>query len=520
MKPRHYQLKAEQAFINWFAAGKNKPLIVLPTGTGKSVVAARICQRVLRNDPYARVLVAADRKELVQQNYNKMLSVWPDAPAGIVSSGLNRKDFCAQILFGGIQTMHKNATKIGRVDLMIVDEAQGIQPKGVGMWNNFAEDLKAINPNFCMGGMTATPFRTTAGTLIGGKSPQFDGICYEYKITDAIKEGYLVEVKTPQKEITRLSAKGVKKRGGEFISKELEQAVATDELTAKCCEEIMEHGKDRKTWLIFASGNSHAHKIHEYLKARGLIGHVVTDDTHKKSRDLAVRQLVDGQCQYIVNNMILTTGFDCPRLDLIACLRPTQSAGLWVQICGRGTRLYPNKTDCLLLDFGRNIDRHGPIDQISGSNYIERETKGDAPIKNCPSCFEVIHAAARICPACDFHMPQNDLNLTKRASRGAVLSTQNEPIEIAVLHMELSRNKGKGGKRDTLRVKYTTPLGAISEFICYDHPAQSVAYQKAVQWGGAMESVEDALSKTWGMPKTIVVKKEGKYYSVLRRHMN
>lgn len=485
--------------------------------TGKSVVAAEICRDVLEHTPHARVVVAAHVKELVKQNYQKMKAIWPHAPAGIVSAGLNRREYKSPILFGGIQSMYRRAADIGHVDLLLCDEAHCIPHKGQGMWLSFIEDLHAINPKLRVAGMTATPYRTTTGTLVGGSNPQFDGICYEYSIVKAIKEGYLSEIISRPTE-TYLSTAGVHKRGGEFIAGELEKAVNVDSLTKACCDEIISLGEDRKTWLIFASGNSHAHRIHEYLKSQNLTGHVLTQETSLEERSSAVSQLVGGQCRYIVNNMILTTGFDCPRLDLIACMRPTGSPGLWAQMCGRGTRLFPGKENCLLLDFGRNIDRHGPIDEITGSEWFEKKEKGDAPIKNCPKCFSVIHAAARICPECEYEFPVNDLDLTKVASGGALLSYQNkQPKLVAVLNIQKKRHKGREGKPDTLRVDYTTLAGSVSEFLCYDHPEDSWAYQKACNQWGHYSSVEAALSEAWITPKSIKIQKEGKYFKVLQK---
>ena len=517
MKLRPYQQKAVDAFIEWMVDGKDRPLIVLPTGTGKSVVAAEICRDVKMHAPHRRIVVATHVKELVRQNYEKFMAVYSNAYAGIVSSGLKRKEYHKDIVFTGIQSAYKNAIKFGHIDLLLIDEAHCIPPKGMGMWNRFITDLKSINPNMRVGGMTATPFRMTTGTRIGGSHPQFNGVCYEYKILDAIKQGYLSEIVSAPVETT-LSTEGVGKRGGEFIQSELEKAVDVDETTQKCCDEIISLGQGRKTWLIFASGNSHAQHIHEYLQSKGLHGYCITTDD-QSMRDQAVQELTDGKCRYIVNNMIFTTGFDCPRLDLIACLRPTQSPGLWVQICGRGTRLHPGKENCLLLDFGRNIDRHGPIDEISGSEWFESKEKGDAPIKNCPECFELVHAAAMICPNCQYKFPARDLNIAQTASRGAILSSQQtEPFDVEVLDMKVTRNKGKNGKPDSLRIKYITLVGDASDFLFYDHPAQSYPYQETVKKFGHLSSVEDALKVKWNKPKTIKIKKNKKYFDIIERY--
>lgn len=346
MKPRPYQQEAIDSALQWFRDGKDKPLVVLPTGTGKSIVAADLCRRIVQGHSRARILVCVHVKELVKQNYEKLLAIWPGAPAGIYSAGLGLRQHNAQILFCGIQSVHRKAALIGHVDLLISDESHLIPRKGEGMWRTFEQDLKAINPKMVKLGMTATPYRLDSGLIVGGDKPQFNGICYEYGVSKAIGDGWLSEIISAPV-TTHLTTEGVRKRGKEYIPGELEKAVDTDELTAACCDEIIELGKDRKSWLIFSSGNTHAKHIHEHLQSKGLKGYVVTQETNKTDRSTAIAQLTDGLCQYIVNNQILTTGFDCPRLDLIACMRPTQSAGLWVQMLGRSTRLYTPLTDLL-----------------------------------------------------------------------------------------------------------------------------------------------------------------------------
>ena len=524
MKLRPYQQEAVDAAVQWFCDGKDNPLIVLPTGTGKSLVAAELCKSIVMDEPHVRILVCAHVKELVKQNYNKLKIMWPGAPMGIYSAGLGRKDVLAQIMFCGIKSVHRKAEEIGHVDIMIIDEAHMLTRKGEGMWRTFEKNLRAINPKMVKLGLTATPFRMDTGLIIQGDNPQFDGICYDYGLVAAIQDGFLNEIISAPVE-TLLNTDGVGKRGGEFAPGQLQSAVDTDEQTAACCEEIIKLGKDRKTWLIFAAGNRHANHIHEYLQSRGLTGHVVTQENSKTERDRAITQLLDGQCQYIVNNMILTTGFDCPHLDLIACMRPTQSAGLWVQMVGRGTRLSPGKDNCLLLDFGGNLDRHGPIDQITGKIYIENEEEGEAPVKVCDNCMALCHAAVIICPECGFEFPPNELDIDKKASTQAALSYQeNPPLETSVIGIRYARHKSKSPEKpDTFKVSYTTLVGVINEIVCFDHDSKSSAGRFASRWSSRDPkrpdplNIEDALTTKWTQPNSIKIQKNGKYWKVLER---
>ncbi len=340
---RHYQSTAIDKTLDWFADGKERPLIVLPTGTGKSLVQAGLVQRILSDHPYVRIALATHSQELVQQNYDEILEIWPECPAGIYSSGLKRKDAHKQVLFCGIQSVYNKAHKLGHIDIIIVDECHTISRKSDSMWGQFFADAKAISPNVQIMGLSATPYRLDSGNLV---PHTFNGIAYEYSVIDAIKEGYLCEIVSANVK-THLKTNGVQKRGGEFVTGALERAVDTEELTLACCEEIVKFGADRKSWLVFAAGNAHAQHITDTLISMGIDARCVTERTSKEDRKKAVDDHKSGKLKCLVNNMIFTTGYNNRRLDLIACLRPTQSEGLWVQICGRIMRTYTPLSDLL-----------------------------------------------------------------------------------------------------------------------------------------------------------------------------
>lgn len=515
MQFRHYQSTAIDNTLNWFAEGKQKPLIVLPTATGKSLVQAGLIKNILSEYPYVRIICATHSKELVSQNYDEIKAIWPECPAGIYSAGLKRKEAHKQVLFAGIQSIYSKAEAIGHVDIVVVDEAHSISRHSDTMWGQFFKDVLAINPNAQIMGLTATPYRLDSGLLVPNT---FDGVAYEYPILEAIKDEYLCEIVSAPVE-THLKTDGVKKRGGEYIAGEMERAFDKDHLTRACVEEIIKYGADRKSWMVFAAGNTHARHITEMLIERGVDTRCVTQDTPRAERDQAVADHKDGRLKCLVNNLIFTTGYNNRRLDLIACLRATQSAGLWVQICGRGMRLFPDKQNCLLLDFAHNIDRHGPIDQIRGKHLAESSGEGEAPLKQCPKCFEPVYAAVMRCPNCGHEFPEKELNVTPKASTGAVLSTQIVPIEYPVLSVSYKRNIGKDGKPDSMMVTYNTLSGQMREWVFFEHPANTVPYKKAVKWAqergvNAAIKLDTALHVNWPKPDSIIAIKEGKYWQV------
>ena len=495
--------------------------MVLPTGTGKSLVQADMVRNILTDHPHVRIILATHSQELVSQNCEEILSIWPECPAGIFSSGLKRKEAHKQVLFCGIQSVYSKASTLGHIDLIIVDEAHTISRKSDSMWGQFFADAKAINPNVQIMGLTATDYRLDSGNLVPNT---FNGVAYEYPVLDAIKDGYLCEIVSAPV-ATHLKTNGVQKRGGEFVSGALERAVDTDELTLACVEEIVAFGADRQSWLVFAAGNKHAQHITDALIAHGIDARCVTEGTSKEDRRKAVADHKSGALKCLVNNMIFTTGYNNPRLDLIACMRPTQSQGLWVQICGRGMRLFAGKENCLLLDFGRNLDRHGPIDQIKGKAGDLSSGDGEAPLKQCPACFEPVYAAVRHCPACGFEFPPFELHLTTKASDSAVFSTQIVPIEYPVFSVQYKRNMGKDGKRDSMMVIYNTMSGQMREWVFFDHELATRAKNESIRWSKArgVEAVltlEEALVYPWPSPNAITAIKDGKYYKIKKATFN
>lgn len=180
--------------------------------------------------------------------------------------------------------------------------------------------------------------------------------------------------------------------------------------------------------------------------------------------------------------------------------------------------VFPDKKNALLLDFGRNIDRHGPIDKIRGKNVSESSGNGEAPLKQCPSCFEPVHAAIRCCPECGYEFPPNELDITVRASTAAVLSTQIVPIEYKVLSVTYKRNIGKDGKTDSMMVTYNTLSGQICEWIFFNHPAGSIPHKNAIKWaeirGFVPSRLDDALTYNWPKPAIVEAIKDGKYFKI------
>ena len=362
------------------------------------------------------------------------------------------------------------------------------------MYRTFLRDALTINPNLRIIGTTATAFRMTTG-MICGPDNLLNEICYEVGVRELIVQGFLCPLKSKAGK-QKADTSGLHIRGGEFIASEVEDLMDDERLVWSACTEIIEQTADRNSVLIFASGVHHAKHIKKVLEQRTHqeVG-LVTGDTPALERAELIarfkRQPVKADIfgnnkpplKYMVNVNVLTTGFDAPNIDCVVLLRPTNSPGLYYQMVGRSFRLHPSKEDALVLDFGGNILRHGPVDDLQ---IKERPGgNGQAPAKECPQCHSVIHAAYAICPDCGYEFPPPEREKhDSKATTASILSGQVEDTEYEVLSTHYSchikRNSGPDAP-PTLRVEYKLGLGHWqSEWICLEHTGYARA--KAEDW--------------------------------------
>jgi DNA repair protein RadD len=514
---RPYQRASIDALYNYFGASNGNPLVVLPTGTGKSICLAAFIREAIEAYPDTRILMLTHVKELIQQNFTALLRLWPEAPAGIYSAGLSRRDINAQILFAGIQSIHKHAFRVQRCDLVIIDEAHLLGRADGSMYRAFLTQLNEINAGLLkVIGFTATPYRLDSGLLHEGKDRVFTDIAYEATVLDMIQQGYLCTV-VPKQTATQIDVSGVGKRGGEFIAKDLEAAADRDEITVAAVEEIVAYGKDRGSWLAFCSGVDHALHVRDAIRAHGISAETVTGETPSGERATILANFKAGNLRCVTNANVLTTGFDAPGIDLVALLRPTASVGLYIQMVGRGTRLAEGKPDCIILDFAGNTARHGPIDKVDGRRNEKSDVPGDAPIKVCPECQTINHAAVRHCLSCNFEFPPPASKINANAATNALLSTQIQAEWIPVRDVTYALHS-KPDKPNSMRVTYVCGIMTIhSEWICFDH----IGYprQKAEAWwkrrsespipANSQSAIE--ASNTLRQPTEIQVRPVGKY---------
>lgn len=401
---RDYQQRAIDQLYAWFGSSKHSnPCLVLPTGSGKSHIVAALCKDAIQNWPDTRILMLTHVKELIEQNAEKMRLHWPGAPLGIYSASIGKKDLGEPITFAGIQSIRTKAQQIGHVDLVIIDECHLVNHKDEGGYRKLLSDLKEINPELRVIGLTATPYRLGHG-LITDKPALFDELLEPVGIEELVFKGYLSTLRSKTTK-AKLDTSGVKKRGGEFVESELQAAVDTKDNNINVVLEVLKLSGERKAWLFFCAGVQHAKHIAEVLDDYGVPADCITGETPKKEREQIISDFKAGKIKALTNANVLTTGFDYPDIDLIAMLRPTMSASLYVQMAGRGMRVKSHTDHCLVLDFAGVVAMHGPITAVQPPKKAG-QGDGEPPVKVCENCFELCHISARECPACGNPFPE------------------------------------------------------------------------------------------------------------------
>jgi DNA repair protein RadD len=515
---RPYQRAAIDGLYNYWSDKKgDNPIIVAPTGSGKSLIIAHLIKDAM-SYPGTRVLILTHVKELLEQNASELVALYPEADVGFYSASLKKKVLRKPITFAGIQSIHKKAyDMVPAPDLVIVDEAHLIPKTDGTRYNKFLSDLRVCNPGVKVVGLTATPYRLDSGWLHEGDNAIFDGIAYDIPVADLMEQGFLAPV-ISKSGVKTIDLSNVGKRGGEYIESELAKAASDPELVTETVAEIVRYGAERKAWLVFACGVNHAELLRAEFETHGIEADVVTGADGMSARGEKIERFRRGGSKCLINVNVLTTGFNVPHVDLVAIVRATESTGLYIQIVGRGTRIAPGKENCLVLDYGDNVMRHGFIDKIK-PKIKGRTEDGQAPVKKCPECLTVNHAAIRMCIECGHEFPPPQFNHGTKAYSGAMISTQVEAEWVDVNDVGYAKWR-KEGKPDSIRVTYYCGLIKVSEWLCPDHGGYAAErYQKRMpSLGASAMTTEEAMLECdhWIKPRRIKVKPNDKFHDIVQ----
>jgi DNA repair protein RadD len=509
--PRFYQYEAHDAVVRDFNAGYN-PFAALPTGTGKALLLAMLAKTLCSYSERVRVTIAAHVQELIEQNFDELKAYWPGADAGIFAAGLGEKDASHRITLASIQSAVNEPAAFGKQNIVLVDEADLVSPQEDTMYQDFFTALRLANPKMLVGGTSATPWRVKYGHVVG--AGLFNKLSYDITGTKAfealIKMKYLMRLTSKPTKFS-FDVSKVRKVAGEFSQKGMQELASNPKLTEKALEEAWERGQDRMHWLLYCVGIKHIEMTHAILRHHGFESTFV----HSKMKDKGQRRealegFKLGHYRGIVSDQILTTGFNSPWVDHIVMLYSTMVARKHVQVLGRGTRPYfvgdfdletiegraaaiemGGKHDCLVSDFGTNLDRLGPInDPLIPGRKLK---KGEAPIKICkadklvhgPGCGEYNYCGARFCVECgaEFIFAEEP-KIDNAASKGEAVKYSEDALEWVQVESAEYDLFQRPNSPPAMQVRYkrTIYFGVkasqlyFSELVSLDHPKPYVRH--------------------------------------------
>lgn len=358
------------------------------------------------------------------------------------------------------------------------------------MYKKFLADLKTANPKARVVGLTATPYRLDSGVIYDGDG-FFDDLVYNASIPELISQGFLSPLKSVGGGLAAADLAGVHVRAGEYAADEM--AAAFDKVLGAAMGEVFRRTLDRKAVLIFCSSVAAAQEVARLVEGAGQRCGVVTGETPAEERATLVRQFRNGEVKFLANCNVLTTGFDAPNVDCVALLRATKSPGLYYQMVGRGFRVCEGKQDCLVLDFGHNVEEHGCVDRIippikrKGAPKAGKLTISTGPrMKECPQCGEFAPIMATQCADCGYQFPQK---VGDEAYAGDIVSG-GAPVEreLSVDGVDYEAHVAKGAEDDptrpkTLQATYHCGLFStenVREWVCVEHGGY--AGEKAAAW--------------------------------------
>ncbi|MGX4583340.1 DEAD/DEAH box helicase [Paenibacillus chitinolyticus] len=342
MKLRDYQQQAREKIQHEWKKGIRRTLLVLPTGCGKTIVFSKVIEdRVKQGE---RVLVLAHRGELLDQAADK-LERSTGLKCATEKAEQTSVDSWFRVVVGSVQTLQRpkrmEQFDSDHFDTIIIDEAHHCISDGYQRVLQYFESANVL-------GVTATPDRGDMRNL----GAYFESLAYEYTLPKAIKEGYLSPIKAMTIPL-QLDLTAVGQQAGDFKNSDL--GTALDPYLEQIADEMWRVAKDRKI-VVFLPLVKTSQKFSNILNSMGFRSAEVNGTSEDRAEVLA--DFDKGKYNVLCNSMLLTEGWDCPSVDCVVVLRPTKVRSLYSQMVGRGTRLFPGKTELLLLDFLWHTDRH------------------------------------------------------------------------------------------------------------------------------------------------------------------
>lgn len=339
-KLRPYQEQARDAcFQGW---NKNRSeLVIMPTGTGKTILFAAVCDRFLKAG--CQTMVIAHREELLKQAADKLASFTGVDPQ--IEKAELKADPTAPLIVASVQTLSGERLKKFRPDLVVIDEAHHAKAKTYENIINYYSQAKIM-------GVTATPERADNQSI----ADIFDEVAFQYELLAAIGDGWLVRPKgliCPE----TFDLAGMRKVSGDISAGELDALMMKN--IKPMALAIHRETKHLKT-LIFMPGVASLHMMAEELKSLGIKAIGASGQT--KDREDVLEKFSRGVCTHLVNCQLFTEGYDEPSIECVVIARPTISRGLYAQMIGRGLRTHPGKSSLLIVEFTYNSKNFSLVD--------------------------------------------------------------------------------------------------------------------------------------------------------------
>lgn len=450
-------------------------LIVAPTGSGKSLIIAGIIARIRAKDSGNRILVLCASSDIIKQNFEtaKRFIKNSNTSLGIYCAKLKRKDTSSNVIFASRDSLGRNPAILqDNFTAIIVDEAHQVaieidNEKSNDSRTRYGNILKSLQSKYIIG-LTATPWRLSGGKIWsqGKFKCFFEKIAYNIPMKMLVERGFLVPYLLPFSTKKTIDVSGLKKAStGDYSTRELESIAAPVETIRKSLREWYALAADRQCSMFFCVTRAHAKKVQELLQSEMNISCAYIDgETENRAQELdAIRE---GRFKAVASVAVLTTGFDAPIIDCVVFLRPTLSASLFVQMAGRGLRIAPGKTDCLIIDCAGNFERFGSIEEPLAPRDSRQKEPDEllSPAREieyipCPSCAMTLVSYAKSCRYCG-EVLKVDIE---------TIRTQKMKDWYEVLHAKMTdydTRKGEKAKRVDyiLSRKFKGKYGTISEF--------------------------------------------------------
>lgn len=502
--PRPYQ--EETIDVVWSQLHKENDLLVsLPTASGKTIIFTLLLKRAL--DAMKSVgrefnsMILVNQVKLVTQTKEKLELAIDENEIALHCGSLNQYGK-KEITVASIDTIYKESLFL---NLLIIDECHNADNSKT--YSRFIENCRKMNPNLKIVRFTATPFTASGGYIFGEEKP-LKRITYRKTLDDMIEMKYIVEpIFSSTKESFDTSK--LRKRNGDFLLKDLSELSQDRDKTRRQVVDALSRLSGRKKVVWSCISIEHAEIVQEEI-SRFESATIIHSKLKKHEQRLNIDEFENGDVRHISSVTMVSEGYDFPGIDAIVCLRPTRSPVLYVQLVGRGLRLFPGKKNCLFLDYGNVCENLGhPNNPAVKDPKKKSETKKvEKQVIICPSCFHYVFLPAKECKQCGYEFikeekRENAKNLTVKAKSYNFTKDRKLNNVVDVIGMDIDPSYISKAGNECWKVTYRTLMNTYVQFFkkgTYHH-----------------KKFNEEMRRYNSPPKKIKIEKDGKWINVIER---